>query len=313
MTPYYSNGKLLITGEYLVMLGARSLALPVKYGQSLELTEGDRPNKLHWESSEYGYIGTEPSASSFLFKANINPVDWTVKHEACEIDSSFLLSVLKAADRLNPEFSARVTGKKIATTLNFNHNWGLGSSSSLISNIAYLADIDPFALHFRVSKGSGYDIACARSNTPIIYTLKDQQPDVRQVEFNPTFHEQLYFLYLGKKQDSAASVRNFLNSKIYLKNEISSVSEISTSLLTCRELRDFDYHIREHESILSAILKRKKIKEEFFPSFDGEIKSLGAWGGDFALVSSQQDQNRIEDYFKGKGLDTIIKFADIKI
>ena len=32
---YYSNGKLLITGEYVVLDGATALAIPTKYGQSL--------------------------------------------------------------------------------------------------------------------------------------------------------------------------------------------------------------------------------------------------------------------------------------
>ena len=34
-TTYYSNGKLLITGEYLVLDGAEALALPTKFGQNL--------------------------------------------------------------------------------------------------------------------------------------------------------------------------------------------------------------------------------------------------------------------------------------
>ena len=32
---FYSNGKLLITGEYVVLDGAKALALPTKFGQSL--------------------------------------------------------------------------------------------------------------------------------------------------------------------------------------------------------------------------------------------------------------------------------------
>ena len=30
---FYSNGKLLITGEYVVLDGAKALALPTKFGQ----------------------------------------------------------------------------------------------------------------------------------------------------------------------------------------------------------------------------------------------------------------------------------------
>ena len=42
-----------------------------------------------------------------------------------------------------------------------------------------------------------------------------------------------------------------------------------------------------------------------FNDFSGEIKSLGAWGGDFALVVG--DVNSAE-YFKNKGYKTIISF-----
>ena len=45
--------------------------------------------------------------------------------------------------------------------------------------------------------------------------------------------------------------------------------------------------------------------EKLFNDFNGEIKSLGAWGGDFALVIG--DLNSVE-YFKNKGYETIISF-----
>jgi len=33
----YSNGKLLLTGEYLVLEGATALAVPTKFGQDLKV------------------------------------------------------------------------------------------------------------------------------------------------------------------------------------------------------------------------------------------------------------------------------------
>ncbi|MEQ3661167.1 MAG: GHMP kinase, partial [Flavobacterium sp.] len=37
---YYSNGKLLLTGEYVVLDGAKALAVPTKFGQSLSIESG---------------------------------------------------------------------------------------------------------------------------------------------------------------------------------------------------------------------------------------------------------------------------------
>ena len=48
------NGKLLITGEYLVLDGALALALPVSFGQKLEFTYHKEPtDTLRWKSLDH--------------------------------------------------------------------------------------------------------------------------------------------------------------------------------------------------------------------------------------------------------------------
>ena len=51
MKSFHSNGKLLISGEYLVLDGALSLALPCRFGQSLNFTE-DSNGTLEWISKD---------------------------------------------------------------------------------------------------------------------------------------------------------------------------------------------------------------------------------------------------------------------
>ena len=46
---YYSNGKLLLTGEYLVLDGAKSLAIPTKFGQDLSVEKIKEP-QIIWGS-----------------------------------------------------------------------------------------------------------------------------------------------------------------------------------------------------------------------------------------------------------------------
>ena len=48
-TTFYSNGKLLITGEYLVLDGAKALALPTKFGQNL-VVEKSNTHQIKWTS-----------------------------------------------------------------------------------------------------------------------------------------------------------------------------------------------------------------------------------------------------------------------
>ena len=49
MNRFYSNGKLLVTGEYLVLDGALSLAVPTQFGQTLKAEPIDE-KKIIWES-----------------------------------------------------------------------------------------------------------------------------------------------------------------------------------------------------------------------------------------------------------------------
>ncbi|MGB5499701.1 MAG: GHMP kinase, partial [Maribacter sp.] len=46
---FYSNGKLLMTGEYAVLDGAKAWAIPTTYGQSLTVLETDS-KKIEWTS-----------------------------------------------------------------------------------------------------------------------------------------------------------------------------------------------------------------------------------------------------------------------
>jgi len=61
----------------------------------------------------------------------------------------------------------------------------------------------------------------------------------------------------------------------------------------------------EHEKIISAIIQQKPVKSELFPDYFGEIKSLGAWGGDFVLATGNE---KSISYFKNKGFETILGF-----
>ena len=46
MNTFYSNGKLLLTGEYLVLEGATALAVPTKFGQDLSVEKIKEPQLI---------------------------------------------------------------------------------------------------------------------------------------------------------------------------------------------------------------------------------------------------------------------------
>jgi len=302
MQEFYSNGKLLITGEYLVLHGARALALPTKYGQSMRISDEERAGFLVWEA-------WENNEKWFEVKYNIS--DLNVFSTSDNEIAAKLKEYIFAAKKINKNFLTEQAGIKVVNKLNFDREWGLGSISTLISNIAYWADIDPYELYFAISSGSGYDIACARSANPILYSVKDQEPDVRQIKFDPSFKDKLYFVYLERKQDSAQEVREYMKKIKPTDEDIQKVSELTEDIIDVDNLETFMRLMAEHEGIISNAIGQERIKNQLFKDFDGEIKSLGAWGGDFILVASNKDYEAVRKYFKIKKYNNIFKFEQM--
>lgn len=310
----YSNGKLLLTGEYLVLDGAKSLAIPTKFGQDLIVSEIEE-QQLVWASftntGDCWFEAVFDLTKLRLVSATFN----SDKEGSAEFIGETLLDILKEAKTLNPDFLTTENGFLVKTNLTFPQNWGLGSSSTLINNIANWAKVDAFKLLWNSFKGSGYDIACAQNDSPIFYQIErdlstalKMTPKVEQVEFNPTFKENLFFVYLNQKQDSKEGIAKFRESGVDFQNEIKRVSEISNEFLEAKSLNEFEKLIVEHEQIISSIIKLKPVKERLFPDYFGAIKSLGAWGGDFVLVTGNE---KTSVYFKNKGFETILSYSEM--
>ena len=297
---FYSNGKLLITGEYLVLDGALALAIPTKYGQSLTV-EPFEESQFKWESYD--------SNGNLWFETNLSLKDGF--NSSDELGNSIidrLLEILKATKKQNPTFLTGQTGIKIKTQLDFPINWGLGTSSTLINNIAQWANIDPYKLLADTFGGSGYDIACAKHNTPITYQLEQNRRTIIERDFNPEFNQQLYFVFLNKKQNSRDGIATYKKNKTDSNLALTEISAITNDMISCTTLETFQFLMQRHETIISNIIKQKPIKEALFNDFNGSIKSLGAWGGDFVLVASEENP---EAYFRKKGFDIIIRYREM--
>lgn len=304
---FYSNGKLLLTGEYLVLDGAKSLAVPTKFGQDL-LVEKIKQPQLIWGS--FTHTGECWFEAVFdLPKLRLVSCTFTSDHEGnAEFIAETLLDVLQAAKRMNPSFLELPQGFIVKTTLTFPRNWGLGSSSTFINSIASWAKVDAFKLLWSSFKGSGYDIACAQNNTPLFYQIRDKKPVIETVKFNPNFKENLFFVHLNQKQDSKQGIAKFRESGLNYQKEIDRISTISEAFLAAKTILEFEELIEEHEQIISKIIKLKPVKENLFSDYFGQIKSLGAWGGDFVMVTGSKETPA---YFKNKGFYTILSYSEM--
>ena len=305
---FYSNGKLLLSGEYLVLDGAVSLAVPTKFGQDLVVENIQQP-QLIWGS----FTHTGDCWFEAVFELpKLRLVSCTFnsdKEGSAEFIAETLLEILSEAKRMNPDFLSTKKGFVVKTRLTFPRNWGLGSSSTLINSIASWAKVDAFQLLWNSFKGSGYDIACAQNNTPVFYQIASKKPVVKQVEFNPAFKENIFFVYLNQKQDSKEGIAKFRESEQNFDKEIQRISEISNEFLKAKSIENFNQLLVEHEEIISSIIKLKPIKEQLFSDYQlGNIKSLGAWGGDFVMVTGN---DQTPNYFKNKGFDTVLRYHQI--
>lgn len=302
LNQFFAHGKLLLTGEYFVMVGAKALALPLRFGQTLTVYKTSSKGILLWNALQYNKV---------WFSCTFQLSDLTLLGATDDQVASRLQLTLKAAKKLNPSFLNTSQGYKITTNLNFHREWGLGTSSTLLANIAQWADVNVYTLHWSVSNGSAYDIACSREKQPLIYTVEDKKPFVRTLSYNPPYRESIYFVYLGNKQNTANSIKQFDCDTEKYAQEIARISEITESFVKASSIGEISSLIEEHESIVSHVLCIPPVKESLFSDFPGAVKSLGAWGGDFAMVVSDIPKPQLYAYFRKKGLNTVFSYGEM--
>lgn len=302
-TTFSTNGKLLLTGEYFVLDGALALATPVRYGQKFIIEEKDNLNGLTWES--YDHQGAKWFEAQFEFHP------FGILQSTNTPTAERLIQIFKALDALHAGTSLFRNGLKIQSYLDFPNNWGLGSSSTLIAALAQWAKVDPYQLLAKTFGGSGYDLACAVSGSPILYQIQETQNQFVQVPFFPDFHEQLYFVFLNQKQNSRTGIQRYRKHVNPNQQDQRLVSQMTLDLLQAKDLKQFKNVMSAHENFISKKLKLPKVKDQLFPDYWGAVKSLGAWGGDFVMATSAKNRETTEDYFKKKGLEVVIPFADM--
>jgi mevalonate kinase len=221
-----------------------------------------------------------------------------------------LQKLLKSAVRLNSEFLSKWNGFKIETRLEFPLNWGLGSSSSLIYLVAQWADVHPLLLHFKYSNGSGYDVACAGADGPISYQLANHEVNWEEIDFDPAFKKNLHFVHLGKKQSSEEGIKYYSKTVKKKAEFVKECNILSEEIGKSTSLSSFMNLLCEHEKLVAKTLQLEATKPKLFPDFEGSIKSLGAWGGDFILAASAMEGSAVKSYFAEKGFTDCITYED---
>lgn len=300
---YYSSGKFLLSGEYLVLDGAYSVGLPCKLGQHMEIVEEPGEGLIKWRSLTQD--GT--CWNSCVIKSG----DFSILESSEESFALRLKQVLNACVDLGGKNLEASKDYLITTKLEFDPAWGLGSSSTFIANIASFFEVNPYSLLEKTFGGSGYDIAAAQAEGPYFYKIDGDDILVEPVDFYPAFNSNLFFVYLNEKQNSRSGIKSYKSVTKDKKPYLEKVSAISSSMIKASDIGTFMNLMDEHESLIAGLMDMQSVKNRLFSDFEGSVKSLGAWGGDFVLVCSENGSDYINQYFKEKGYQIVLPFDNI--
>lgn len=295
MSRIFSPGKLMLTSEYVAVDGALVLAIPTKLGQELFYTENeDQKSLIFWEAYHQNQL---------WLNATIDYKNWKILETNDSKASEFILKTLKNVQNLSEIKLKSDTSYHIKTNLQFPSDFGLGSSSTLMNNLAEWANIDPFILNEISLGGSGYDVAVAKEKSAVLYSRFPERV-YETIDFQPNFKVELIFIHLNQKQDSREGISHY-RSKPTSTELINDYSALTKKIVNSQNLEEFSELMTIHEQKLSDFLETPTVKEKYFQDCPSFVKSLGAWGGDFVLASKFGDY---QDYFKQRGFSKIFSW-----
>lgn len=298
MSRIFSPGKLMLTSEYVAVDGALVLAIPTKLGQELFYTENeDRKSLIFWEAYHQNQL---------WLKATIDYKNWKILETNDSKASEFILKTLKNVQNLSEIKLKSDTSYHVKTNLQFPSDFGLGSSSTLMNNLAEWASIDPFILNEISLGGSGYDVAVAKEKSAVLYSRFPERV-YETIDFQPNFKDELIFIHLNQKQDSREGISHY-RSKPTSTELINDYSVLTKKILNSQNLEEFSELMTIHEQKLSDFLETPTVKKKYFQDCPSFVKSLGAWGGDFVLTSKFGDYIK---YFEGLGFTKIFSWKDL--
>ncbi|MEY3573833.1 MAG: hypothetical protein RLZZ617_431 [Bacteroidota bacterium] len=310
-------GKILLSGEYVVLDGATALGLASRMGQSMAVFRGSEPGYLRWTALDHLH--------NPWLQANYRIVDgqWSVGEVSAEASESagLLQNWLQAAWTLMAglgEGSAsgyggaswndilHQEGMAVQTQLDFARSWGLGSSSTALALLAQWLGVDARRLYALTTNGSGYDLEVALQNASILYHLPEGrpitnshapallEPIVQPIPYRSPQGGGLWLVDPGGKQISAKEVVRYRNLDTNQRMAcVEEISSLSIGLATCPDVTTMlDYFVR-HDTILENLLGQPCLQRSAGNGFPGRLKSLGAWGGDLFLAVSPSPEDAL--------------------
>ncbi|HRN72858.1 MAG TPA: GYDIA family GHMP kinase [Ginsengibacter sp.] len=290
---FFASGKLLLFGEYLVLRGAQSMALPLSSGQELQITTNPSGG-IQWEAFEFGNQWLTIHFSNDLRILHTN-------------DPEKARTALKFLEIISANSTITIRDLHLRFDLDFHRHYGFGTSATLTSLLSRWSGVDPYYLMQQTFGGSGYDIAAATATMPFIYSQENKIEKEFHLADAITSH--LLFVYLGKKQISAGEVAAF-KKKVTTKDQLHEMNRIVEAASQCTSIIEWEKLMMQSEALMSSILHFSTVKAQLFPDYPYAVKSLGAWGGDFVMATFR-DISEAKKYFQQKQKQPIFTFKEL--
>lgn len=295
----FSPGKLMLTSEYVALDGALVLSVPTRFGQDFFYDEfQDAQSEVLWEAFHQDKL---------WLKAKINYKKWSITETNLPESAEFIVKVLQFVQQMSATKFKGDASYHLKTNLQFPPDFGLGSSSTLMNNLAQWAEIDPFILNEKSLGGSGYDIAVAKYQQALTYQLTEAGRSVHLIDFNPPFKNELIFIHLKQKQNSREGIKLY-RSKEKSPEFVGQFTKLTKEIIAAKSIQDFSGLMERHELLLSRFLGIAAAKELHFPDCPVFVKSLGAWGGDFVMSRKFPGW---EEYFSTKGYSNVFDWDNL--
>jgi hypothetical protein len=296
MNSIFSAGKIILMGEYAVLHGSDALCLPLATGQNLSAKPSDE-NLIQWKWKYRQHILADFSLFCDSLESN----------QPSTGDFRWARALIELIRQHNPYFLT--TGTILEFENFFPPEWGLGSSSATISSLCRMAGVDPYIINAAHTGGSGADIAATTAPGWFLYRKTNNSPLVWPLPFDYPHAGNSFFIYTGKKQATQSHVKEISHSIQAEDIDWKLTNAPLYRFLCCSTVPEAMKCISDHEQIIGNAIQMEAVGNRF-DDFPGRIKSLGAWGGDYLLAVTQQDEAFVRNYFHQRELNTVFNWHE---
>lgn len=285
----------MLFGEFLVLRGSQSLAIPLKLGQTLQVLPFEEG--ILWQCYEVsGNCWLE-----ILFSKELE-----ILHTSDLEKAALIQKLLFFIKREKEDLS--LSGLHFKFELAFDRHFGFGTSSTLLSLLSQWSGVDAYVLSEQSFQTSGYDIAAATAVKPFVYRVKNKLEN--QSSLPETITNHLLFIFSGGKQSTAKRVAYFNQHTSDSSKSVEQMNQIVASAVRCTDIREWEQLMMESEQLIAPLLDMLPVKEAHFSDYPYAIKSLGAWGGDF-IMAGYRNIEEAKDYFQKKQMHPVFTYPEL--